>query len=226
VTERTELVPVTEGNPHPLGRHVRHDERSKAYPAALAATYKQVWWSHRGPALDQGSVGSCTGHALVDALMTGPLYRPGRTLTHDDALRAYERATQIDPFPGQFPPTDTGSDGIDVCKAGVEFGWLKGYTHAFGLDACLRALSLQPVMIGIPWYRDMFTPGKDGVLKVSGPLAGGHEGVLTANTGSGLVRFQNSWGSRWGITGYAYLRIADLGNLLSQQGDVTVPVSV
>lgn len=226
MTDRIEHFPPSQDTPFPLGRSVHHDERSKAYPAKLAPTYKQRWWTHHGPVLDQGDVGSCTGHALVDALMTGPLYRMGRDLTHADALRAYERATVIDPFPGSYPPTDTGSDGLDVCKAGVEFGWLRGYTHAFGLDACLRALTLGPVMIGIPWYESMFTPGAGGVLSVSGRIAGGHEIALTAITASGMVRLLNSWGAAWGLHGCAYLRFADLGRLLDQQGDVTVPVSV
>lgn len=210
----------------PLGRSIHHDERSKAYPAALAPTYRSVYWLHHGSTLDQGSIGSCTGNALVDALMSGPLYRIGRTLTESDALRAYSRATQLDPFPGSYPPTDTGSDGLDACKAGVEFGWLKGYTHAFGMDACLRALTLQPVMIGIPWFESMFTPGKGGVLTASGKLAGGHEVALTAISTSNMVRVQNSWGSGWGINGTAWLKFADLDRLLNQQGDCTIPVSV
>jgi len=226
VTERTEVIPEAPGNPYRLGRNVRHDEASKAYPAAMAATYSAVWWPHFGPVLDQGNVGSCTGNALVDCLMTGPLHKVGRNLTEADALRAYERATQIDPFPGTYPPTDTGSDGLDACRAGVEFGWLKGYTHAFGLDACLRALTLGPVMIGIPWYTSMFNVGPGGVLTVGGTVAGGHEVALTAITASGMVRIQNSWSSRWGVSGTAFLRFADLGRLLSENGDCTIPVSV
>lgn len=152
MADRTALLSLVPDTPYVMGRHVRHDERSKQYPAALAPTYQSVYWAHHGTTLNQGQIGSCTGNALVDALMSGPLYRTGRNLTEKDAVRAYSRATQLDPFPGVYPPTDTGSDGLDACKAGVEFGWLKGYTHAFGLDACLRALTLGPVMIGIPWY--------------------------------------------------------------------------
>ncbi len=226
MTQRTELIPEAPDNPYRLGRSVNHDERSKAYPAALAPTYKAVWWPHYGPVINQGQIGSCTGNALVDCLMTGPLYRQGRNLSEPDAVRAYERATQIDPFPGQYPPDDTGSDGLDACKAGVEFGWLKGYTHAFGLDACLRALTLGPVMIGIPWYTSMFNPGPGGVLTVSGTVAGGHEVALTAITASGMVRILNSWGSSWAVSGTAFLRFADLAALLGQNGDVTVPVSL
>lgn len=225
MTARVEFLAEAEGNPQRLGRHVHHDEASKAYPAALAPKYKTTWWAHQGPVLDQGSLGSCTGNALVDCLMTGPLHRAGRTLAEKDAVRAYSRATALDPFPGQYPPTDTGSDGLDVCKAGVEFGWLTGYTHAFGLDAVLRALTLQPVMIGIPWYSGMFTPSRSGILSVTGSVAGGHEVALTAITASGMVRIQNSWGAAWGVKGCAYLRFPDLDRLLRENGDCTVPLS-
>lgn len=225
MTARVELIPVADGLAHPLGRHVNHREESKAYPAALAPSYQTVWWPHYGPVLYQGTTGSCTGNALVDCLMSGPLYRKGRNLTEADAERAYSRATQIDPFDGQWPPTDTGSDGLDACRAGVEFGWLRGYTHAFGLDACLRALTLQPVMIGINWYRSMMSPPKSGVLSISGDVVGGHEVALTAITQSGMVRVLNSWGASWSVSGTAFLRFADLARLLSEQGDVSVPVS-
>jgi hypothetical protein len=564
MADRIALLPSAPDTPYVMGRHVHHDERSKAYPAALAPTYRSVYWLHRGSTLNQGSLGSCTGNALVDALMSGPLYRSARNLNESDAVRAYSRATQLDPFPGchdaatevltekgwrswddytsrpdsalatvhpasgaleyqkpsavhaaeysgpmfyadgkrlnfgltpnhrmwrsprvggaatwqpyafstmgelesharfltapssasgvtleavtigqrtytgddlvallalivsdgwvetqegkqdrvafcnfrpaerdrvaalaqrygitetrpnvwrwtdgpmsswlrqhayarapyhaltkripelmqqvapsqvehflaffgdrlrgryeeyytsspyladdlqrlllrvgrstsrrierlreaggmiagrrvrsnapsitltpstmphatwkrardlsvesyrgpvycatvpngtlitrrggltlvsgnSYPPTDTGSDGLDACKAGVEFGWLKGYTHAFGLDACLRALTLQPVMIGIPWYRSMFYSGKGGVLSVSGGVAGGHEVALTAISTSNMVRIQNSWSGSWGINGTAWLKFADLDRLLSEQGDCTIPVSV
>lgn len=226
MTVRSELIPVAPETPFPLGRHIVHDDRSWDHPALLAAAYQSVWWPHYGPVLYQGSIGSCTGNALVDCLMSGPLYRRGRDLTEADALRAYELATTLDPFPGQYPPDDTGSDGLDACKAGVQLGWLRGYTHAFGLDQCLRALSLGPVMIGINWYESMFKPGLGGVLSVSGQIAGGHEVALTAITATGMVRILNSWGTGWGVQGCAYLRFADLGRLLSESGDVTVPVSV
>lgn len=224
MADRIDVIPIAEDNPQPLGRHVNHDARSRAFPAKLAPTYGTKYWRHHGAVLDQGQVGSCTGNALVSAIMSGPLYRPGRELTEADAVRAYSRASETDPFPGTYPPDDGGSDGLDACKAGVEFGWLSGYTHAFGLDECLRALTLSPVMIGVPWYSSMFKPVA-GILSVSGSVAGGHEVALTGIK-NGKVRVQNSWGPTWGKNGCAWLLFADLDRLLQENGDVTVPVSV
>src|SRR5436309_8703933 len=136
---------------HRLGRHVHHDPLSRSFPAAAGRSIVSVNWSHHGPVLDQGQLGSCTGNALVDCLMSGPLYRPGRDLTEAHALRAYELATTIDPFPGSYPPDDTGSDGPDACKAGKQHGWLIGYTHTFTQSHALRALTPAPAMVATEW---------------------------------------------------------------------------
>lgn len=207
---------------HPLGRRAHHDERSRAFPAATTPVVHDKAWAHYGPILDQGDLGSCTGHALVDCLMTRPNYRGAAKLGHDDAVRAYSRATTIDPFPGEWPPTDTGSDSLDVCRAGVEFGWITGYDHAFGIDHLLGALMLGPVMVGTDWYESMFEPDKKGRLSVSGAVAGGHEYVITAKSGAWL-RILNSWGTSWSVGGFAWIRVTDLARLLDEQGDVTVP---
>lgn len=208
--------------PHGLGRRVHHDPRSRAFPARAAAAVHDVAWRHYGPVLDQGSLGSCTGHALVDCLMTRPAYRAAAKLTHDDAVRAYRRATEIDPFPGQYPPDDTGSDGLDVCRAAVEFGWITGYDHAFGIDHLLGSLMFGPVMVGTSWTETMFSPDSRGRLTVGGTVAGGHEYVITARSGRWL-RLLNSWGARWGVGGSAWIRTEDLAALLDAEGDCTVP---
>ena len=212
--------------PFPLGRRVHHDPRSRAFPARRVDTYSPVHdvaHRHYGPILSQGTLGSCTGHALVDCLMTKPYYRGTAKLGHDDAVRAYHRATQIDPFDGEWPPTDTGSDGLDVCRAGVEFGWITGYDHAFGIDHLLGALMLGPVMVGTDWHEASFDPDpRTGRISIAGPVAGGHEYVITAKRGAWL-RLLNSWGPRWALNGYAWIRITDLADLLAASGDATVP---
>lgn len=207
--------------PFALGRRVHHDPRSRAFSARTAAVH-DIAWRHYGPVLDQGALGSCTGHALVDCLMTRPRYTAARKLGHDDAVRAYERATEIDPFPGTWPPDDTGSDGLDVCRAGVEFGWIASYDHAFGIDHLLGALMLGPVMVGTDWHEAMFDPDARGRLTVAGPIVGGHEYTITAKAG-GWLRLINSWGPSWGVNGFAWIRVADLASLLDAQGDCTIP---
>jgi hypothetical protein len=218
-------IPEHDG-PGRLGRHVHHDPRSRNYPAAMASSLKSVAHRHYGPILDQGQLGSCTGNALTQALMCAPLHKPGRILTEADAVALYSRATELDPIPGHYPPTDTGSDGLDVCKAAVEKGYLSAYHHAFGLDQALAALVLSPVIIGIDWLTGCDQPDSNGLIRYAGTVRGGHEVCLNAiNVEHKLVRALNSWGDGWGHRGAFYMTFDDLGRALARQGDVTVPVT-
>jgi len=208
-----------------LGRHLEpnHDPASRAFPAAVAPLVTTLH-AHRGPVLDQGQLGSCTGNAVSQALNTDPL-RPAerRLLTEADAVGIYTWATHHDPYPGAYPPDDTGSSGLAVAKAARKLGLIHSYRHAFGLDHALGALVLAPVIIGIPWLADMFTPDPDGYLSRTGTVAGGHEVALIGlDVEHRNVTVLNSWGSGWGNGGTALMHWADLDALLGQGGDVTV----
>lgn len=209
---------------HGLGRRVRHDPRSRQFPAATSASL--VSTSHYRPdVLDQGALGSCTGNALVGCRNTRPTRNRRRLLTEDYAQAVYARATQLDPWPGDWPPTDTGSSGLAACAAAVEGGLIGRYEHAFGLDHTLAALVLRPVMVGVNWYVDMEYPDARGFVEPTGGIAGGHEFELHAiNVRDGFVCAVNSWGTGWGVAGHFRLRFATLGRLLSEDGDCTVPV--
>lgn len=207
-----------------LARLLEHDPASWEFPADTAAI-QTVSWAHPGPVLDQGDVGSCTGNALADCLNTLPLYKSGAFLDERSAIAIYTWATHHDNVPGSYPKEDTGSTGLAACKAGKHLGLLSGYKHAFGVEHTLGALSLQPVMIGIPWYNGMFTPDGDGFVNVTDGVAGGHEiAVIGNDTLNQFVTLLNSWGSGWGMNGTAKLRWSDLERLLAEQGDCTVPI--
>jgi hypothetical protein len=205
-----------------LGRLVSHDPRSLAFPAPSAPIRKAVTHRHYGLILDQGQLGSCTGNAMAQALMTAPLHQKGRTLTEKDAVSIYSAATVIDGAPGQYPPDDTGSSGLAVAKVAKSRGLITGYTHAFGLDHALGALQLSPLLVGVNWHEAMFTPDAQGFVHPDGNVAGGHEFVCIGDTGSHLV-FLNSWGKSWGRNGRFFMTYADFGTLLNEQGDVVVP---
>lgn len=208
-----------------LGRHVEHDERSRRYPARTTAVQRTVLWTHSAPVLDQGELGSCTGNALAQCLNTGRFKTSRKRYLDEAAARTlYSRATALDDDPGQWPPTDTGSSGLAVAKAGVQYGYLTGYQHAFGFDHFLGAIQLSPVIVGTNWYEDMFTPA-NGYLSVSGSAAGGHEYlVLGANLKGQYVTMLNSWSKTWGANGRARIRFNDFQRLLNEDGDVTIPI--
>lgn len=256
-----------------LGRHVRHDSRSRdyAYPTA-GLTLVSTKHARRIPVLDQGNLGSCTGNAGIGCMGTDPYYstislptlirtsqkmnpqevdelvtafqeaqktrgvmvlppgadvQPARTLAYSldeaGAVALYSKATQLDDYPGQYPPTDTGSDGLSVAKALQAAGEISGYQHTFTLNDALLALTQTPVITGVNWYEAMFNPDADGRLHPTGAVAGGHEFVVDEiDVENKRVWMTNSWGASWGVQGRAYLTWDDWGTLLGQQGDVTV----
>jgi C1A family cysteine protease len=202
---------------------VEHDPLSRNFPAPTATVLKTVTHKHYGPVLDQGKVGSCTGNATVDALMTAPMYVKGRDLTEVDAQHLYSVATTFDDIPGTWPPDDTGSSGLAVAKAAKYKGYISAYSHAFGLDHALAAAVLAPVIVGINWYEGFFTPAANGFVTVSGTVQGGHEiALIGVNVKSKYVTFINSWGDSWGKKGKFYMTFDTFSRLLSEEGDVTV----
>jgi hypothetical protein len=209
-----------------LGRHAEHDPRSKQHQAAMAARLHDVMWEYHGQVLDQGDIGSCTGNSAVEVLMSGPYYtaKP-ENFTEKDALAVYELATTIDSIPGHYPPDDTGSSGLAVMKACKEKGYIRGYKHAFGIDHAMAALMLGPVITGVPWYEAMFHPLPDGTVRIGGAVAGGHEfTVLGYEMANDRVRCLNHWTAGWGDKGYFWMSKTTWARLLSEQGDVAIPV--
>lgn len=220
---------MTEPTPHPLGRLLNHDPRSRAFPFSgrpeAAAVVKSVRWTRRAPILDQGSLGSCTGNAAAGWLGTDDAEVRGRAdVTEALAVDIYSDATRIDPFDGQYPTDDTGSDGLSVCKVLKKRGLIGSYTHCFSLADVLAALQSGPVLVGTNWYDGMFNPGSRGLVEISGAVAGGHEYVAEGvDVDRQEVVFANSWGGSWGEGGHFRLTYATLTRLLSEDGDATVP---
>jgi hypothetical protein len=223
MTERQRIIPEFPGVGR-LGRHVDHDERSKGFPAPRGTVQSVLHKRHTHP-FDQGQLGSCTGNAMAGDLDTDPLFVKGRYLYESKALALYKLATKIDPFPGTYPPEDTGSDGLSVMKAAQQLGYIKSYAHAFGLQHALEALALSSVITGCNWYDSMDSPSSSGLVTISpgASVRGGHEWeVLGVDATNQTVRCVNSWGTGWGDAGYFVLRWSDWDRLLNEQGDVTV----
>jgi hypothetical protein len=207
-----------------LGRLVEHDERSWNFQAARAPQLVSVEHKRRARPFDQGQIGSCTGNALTGCLDTAPFTHS--RLGERTALKLYSLATQLDGSPGTYPPDDTGSSGLAVCKAAVQLKYISGYTHAFGLQHALEALTLGPVITGIPWF-DSFDQPVGGLLSISpnAGIRGGHEiEVNLISVEHRLVGGFNSWGPDWGLHGRWLMSWDTWSECLAQQGDVTCPI--
>lgn len=214
-------------HPYRLGRHIYHDSRSRAYAVRGGAPITSVFHKPNDIiALDQGSVGACTGFAAVKCLSTAPFTN---RFTEVDGRAVYSAATAIDPFEGTWPPTDTGSNGLSVMKVCKSKGWIKGYQWAFTLDQALSALMERPGICGIEWREDMFTPDDRGRIKPSGAIAGGHEVCMIGyDRPHEEIILVNSWGPGFGaiingVTGCFRIRIDDFAALIATGGDVTFP---
>jgi hypothetical protein len=220
-----------------LGRHVEHDDRSRAYALSedlLPSTYTSAVHTVRIPVLDQGDLGSCTGNAAEAFAGTDPLYdaipttvkaRPIGDPDADEtqAVALYSAATRLDNVRGVYPPTDTGSTGVAVAKAAQKAGLISGYQHAFSLDAALKALSVSPLIVGVNWYEGFDQPDASGLVTISGSVRGGHEFLLYGIDAPGQrVLARNSWGTSWGVDGCFSFSFDDLGRLLDEQGDATL----
>jgi hypothetical protein len=212
--------------PFPLGRGINHDPASLNFPAEIATTLKTTYHPRQIGILDQGQLGSCTGNAITGLLGTEPFFTKLSadqqvSLNEDLAVKLYSAATGFDPWPGTYPPDDTGSSGLAVAKAAKRAGYLKSYRHAFGLEMALLALVRRPVIIGINWYEGMFHPKQGGLIEISGSVAGGHEIVLdSVDVENKLVGGANSWGAGWGDSGRFKMTWDTFGQLLKQDGDV------
>ena len=206
-----------------LGRLVEHDPRSRTFRAVGVVKPRTVMWAHQGPVLDQGNLGSCTGNAMAQWLNTD--FGGGHRLDQEKAVAFYEMATKLDPFPGSWPPEDTGSSGLAVCKAARKLGYISSYRWTFTFTSFLAALSRSPVLVGSVWTSGMFKPDDNLFIRPTGEAQGGHEYLMIGvNVEKKYVTLLNSWGDGWGYKGRARITFPDMALLLAQQGDVKVPV--
>ena len=215
-----------------LGRNVVRDSRNLSYrwkrnlPPELLVS--KMWVRHGG-ILDQLDLGSCTGNAELGALECDPCYAalPAGHPALDEALavKIYSAATALDPFPGAYPPDDTGSDGPDAAKAAKQLGLISGYLHCLSLADVLDALEDHPVCLGSNWYDSMDSPDSSGLVTISpgASIRGGHEYLCRGkDVSQQLVFLDNSWGTGWGKAGSFAYSYATLERLLGEQGDGTV----
>lgn len=227
MTAADELVVVRSIDEHVVegkrtGRHVRHDPRSRNYPAARCETRVSTIHARALGPFNQGKVGSCTGNALGGLLMTEPFVLADRVLDEQACLEFYSFATHLQGGTKYPEDGDPGSSGLAVCEAARDAGYIVEYVHAFGLDHALDALVLAPEIIGIDWYEGFDEPDADAMIHIAGDVRGGHEvELLAVNFEQMFVTGINSWGPEYGHDGLFSMSFDTFGQLLDNQGDVT-----
>jgi hypothetical protein len=224
------VVTVPQLDPR-LGRQVVHDPRSRSFPfRAAEAPRKDITLRVYNPRpLPAQVIGCCTGvDACVKANTAGNRVK-GVVLDMDNAVRIYSRATQLDPWTGSYPPTDTGSSGLAACKASAERGLILRYEWIFnGVDGIHAALATgKPVGVGTYWYNSMFkTDAATGLVEVSGAKAGGHQYTIIGYRKRFDAFLGLCWWGAWGYqnTGRFLIRRTALADLLADDGDAHITV--
>jgi len=179
------------------------------------------------------ALGSCTANAGtaavafllgVDGLATVGLSATDPVACERFAITLYHDETHRDGIKGAWPPDDEGSSGLGCSRTLKARGLIGSYVHATTADAVASLLQLGPVMFGMPWFEDWFTPDNDGFIDSgdwsSSRYAGGHEvlaigldevaqdtfgRVIPERT---VIRFRNSWGRGWGLAGEFRMRLS------------------
>lgn len=208
-----------------LGRLEQFDERSLNFPVmalistAQATAPRSYTWSCL-PYLNQGNVGACVGFSWTHELAARPTVLG---VTQEQAFDVYRSAQKIDEWPGEAYEGTSVLAGAKILK---ERGFLDEYRWAFSVNDLILAVGYKgPAVLGIPWYDGMFTPDSQGIIRPTGPVAGGHailcNGVSLKNK---LFRLHNSWGAWWGKSGDAFINFDDMAKLLSERGEACIPV--
>jgi hypothetical protein len=211
-----------------LGRHVVHDPASRRFAFTAEAPPKRdiTLRVYNPRPLPSQTIGCCTGVDQAVKCNTAGNRVKGVVLDMDDAVQIYSRATGLDPWPGEWPPTDTGSSALAACKAAQSLGLVDRYEWIFnGVDGVLAALAAgKPVGVGSWWYASMFsTDPATGLVQVTGRKAGGHEWtVIGYRKKYDAFVGQCWWGQDFGKNGRFLIRRNNLADLLADDGDAHI----
>lgn len=206
-----------------LGRHIHHDPLSRGY-AFPDVVDKSTWEDKKIRLYDpipnpNQSIGNCTGCAKAMEFNSVGNRVTGYVNDMEDANNFYSRATDIDPWPGTWPPDDTGSSGLAVAKAARQLDRGRRFHWAFsGADQVVQMIMQDHVVsLGTYWHYDMFTPDSEGIIHATGGHAGGHQYIARGYWKSRDLVMLRCW---WGDFQDVWIPRSELSDpLLSEDGD-------
>lgn len=221
---------VTESSPR-LGRYPSFDPRSTAFPmrAVLGPTSgipweKRVWTP--GPILDQGRSSHCVAFGMTAELNATPVIDNDNS---DEAHAFFAEVKAEDVAMGNV--WNNGASVLAGAKAAHRLGRIGTYRWGYSVEDVVDCLVRKgPVILGTPWYDEMFRPEPSGRVRLRGDYKGGHCWVALGYWPAGrlpgitdqAIECQNSWGSSWGKGGRFFLTLPDLATLLGQYSDALI----
>jgi hypothetical protein len=187
------------------------DSRDGKYPlSAVLGRSKPTVRSryHRpGVILNQFTNPFCVGFSCQQLLQSEPIPQKGKTGTW-----IYREAKKIDEFGPRVEGTSVRA-GLSVLKANGlidSFFWAKNSKQV--IDYLLKH---GPVVAGTPWFSNMNSPNRDGVVSPTGRPEGGHAYlIIGANLHTGMLHCVNSWGIGYGIYGMFSITMKDFDKLM------------
>lgn len=227
-----------------VDRIPQFDERSRRFAAVEGIEDKPLrskQWEcnvHN----DQGTEGACVGFAWSHEISAKP-----RAIEKyaSFALEIYNRARQLDPWPGEDYSGTSVLAGVKAVQEHLNSHGkplIKEYRWAFGAEDVIRTLGyLGPLVLGIEWHSSQYSPDENGRIWLNNDVVGGHailakgvdivwknpDGPKTYDNIddlNSLITLHNSWGPDWGIGGDAWFTVYELNYLLNQGGEACIPV--
>lgn len=168
--------------------------------------------------LDQGQTPSCVGNGWTHWLACQPQVVKG--LNEITAQNIYHLAQTLDQWPGTDYQGTSDLGGAKACQQMFP-EHLTSYRWITAIDDMVATVGyFGPMVVAVNWYSSMYTPDKNGLVKIAGNKVGGHCFLVNeVNIEQSYFGCVNSWGAKWGVKGAFTIKFGGMDRLMKEQGE-------